>query len=73
MEQIDLPLSKLTFDQKLNLLESIWDDLTRNEKKLESPVWHKEVLEDREKALLAGAVEVRDWEKAKERIKNNVK
>ena len=42
---------RIVLPQKLNLMESIWDDLTKDEMKLESPVWHKEVLKDREQAL----------------------
>lgn len=73
MEPIEITLSELSFDQKLNLMESIWDDLTKNEMKLESPVWHKEVLEDREQALASGKAKVGDWDEAKERIRKNTR
>jgi putative addiction module component (TIGR02574 family) len=72
MERVDLPLSKLTLAQKLDLMEAIWDDLTRNEKALESPYWHEQVLRDREEALAAGKATVSSWEDSKERIKRNV-
>lgn len=72
MERVDLPLSKLTFAQKLDLMEAIWDDLAKDEKKLESPAWHEAVLKDREKALEAGKATVSDWEEAKDRIRKNV-
>lgn len=73
MEPIEIPLSELSFNQKLNLMESIWDDLTKDEIKPESPSWHKEVLEDREQALASGKTIVSDWEDAKERIRKNVR
>ncbi len=73
MEQIQISLSELTFGQKLNLMESIWDDLTKDEKKLESPHWHKDILIDREIALKAGKVKMRDWDESKERILKKVK
>ena len=72
MKRVDLPLSKLTLAQKLDLMEAIWDDLTKNEKTLESPDWHETVLKDREKALTAGKAMVSDWEEAKERIRRNL-
>ena len=72
MKRVDLPLSKLTLAQKLDLMEAIWDDLTKNEKTLESPDWHETVLKDREKALTAGKATVSDWEEAKERIRRNL-
>jgi len=72
MKRVDLPLSKLTLAQKLDLMEAIWDDLTKNEKTLESPDWHETVLKDREKALAAGEAMVSDWEEAKEKIRRNL-
>jgi len=72
MERVDLPLTKLTLAQKLDLIETLWDDIIRDEKALESPRWHEEVLQDRQKALEAGKVSVSDWDEAKERIRRNV-
>ncbi len=53
-------------------METIWDDLSRDEERLESPAWHENVLKERKKALSAGTVELFDWKEAKERIKRNV-
>jgi putative addiction module component (TIGR02574 family) len=72
MERVDLQLSELTLAQKLDLMEAIWDDLTRHDKTLESPYWHEQVLRDREEALAAGKATVSGWEDAKERIKGKV-
>ncbi|MEW6110910.1 MAG: addiction module protein [Thermodesulfobacteriota bacterium] len=69
MERVDVPLSKLTLAQKLDLMEAIWDDLAKHEKALESPDWHEQVLEDREAALAAGKATVSGWEEAKDRIR----
>jgi putative addiction module component (TIGR02574 family) len=72
VKRVELPLSRLSLAQKLDLMETLWADLTRDETKLESPAWHKTILEDREKALRAGKVTVSDWEQAKKRIKKKV-
>lgn len=72
MKRVDLSLSQLSFAQKLDLMEALWADLTRDEKKLESPAWHEIVLKDREEALAAGKVTISDWEQAKKRIKRKV-
>jgi putative addiction module component (TIGR02574 family) len=72
MKKVNISLSKLSFAEKLNLMEAIWEDLSRNEKHLESPDWHKEVLQDREKALKTGNAKLSDWEKAKRKIKRNI-
>jgi hypothetical protein len=72
MERVELPLSKLTLAQKLDLMETIWDDLAKHEQSLESPYWHEEVLKDREKALASGNAIVSDWPEAKDRIRRKV-
>jgi len=72
MKRVDLSLSQLSFVQKLNLMEALWADLSRDERKLKSPVWHETVLKDREEAFMAGKVTVSDWEQAKRRIKKKV-
>ncbi len=72
MEKVDLDISELTLAQKLNLMESIWDDITQDESALKSPAWHETVLKDREDALASSKAKVSGWEKAKERIRRNV-
>jgi len=72
MERVDLPLSEMTLAQKLDLIEVLWDDITRDERSLESPDWHADVLRDRQKALDAGKAKVCDWQEAKKRIRKNV-
>ena len=72
MKRIDLPVSRLSLAQKLDLMETLWADLSRDDTKLESPEWHKTVLEDREKAFKAGKISASDWEQAKKRIRKRV-
>ena len=71
MERVDLALSELTLAQKLELMEAIWNDLTKHDEALESPDWHEEVLKDREEALASGEAPVSDWKGAKRRISEN--
>lgn len=72
MERIDLPLSELTLAQKLDLMEALWNDLTKREDELESPQWHERVLKDREDALAEGKATVSGWEEARARIRRRV-
>ncbi len=72
MKRVDLPVSELSLAQKLDLMETLWADLTRDDTKLKSPAWHETVLKDREEAFAAGKVTVSDWEQAKKRIKKKV-
>jgi Putative addiction module component len=53
-------------------MEIIWDDLSRDEEKFESPSWHESILNERKEALSGGTHKHSDWTEAKERIKSNV-
>ena len=72
MKRAELSLTQFSFEEKLNLMESLWADITLDETKLKSPAWHETVLKDREEAFAAGKVSVSDWEQAKKRIKKKV-
>ena len=72
MKKAELFLTQFSFEEKLNLMEALWADLTKDETKLKSPAWHETVLKDREEAFAAGKVSVSDWEQAKKRIKKKV-
>ena len=72
MKRVDLPLSHLSLAQKLDLMETLWADLSHHEKTLQSPAWHEPILKDREKAFATGKATVSDWEQAKKRIKRVV-
>ncbi|HEV7927413.1 MAG TPA: addiction module protein, partial [Verrucomicrobiae bacterium] len=37
----------MTIAEKLRMMEALWSDLTRDEKRFESPEWHGEVLRER--------------------------
>jgi hypothetical protein len=45
---------QLPKEEKLMLMEALWEDLSRDGEDFESPAWHGEVLREREKALQAG-------------------
>lgn len=72
MNRFDVPITQLSFTQKLDLMEMLWADMIANEKKLESPAWHEAVLNDREAALDAGKITASNWDEAKERIKKKI-
>ncbi len=69
---ISLPLEKMSVEEKLQAMESIWDDLCDRADSLASPAWHGEVLAERESALKGADDEFIDWEKAKQNIKKQL-
>jgi len=72
MKRLTLPLSKYTYAQKLDLLETLWGNLAKDEGTFQSPDWHKAILEDRQQELAFGNIKTTDWQEAKARIKRKV-
>jgi len=69
---VELPLSQMTLPEKLQLMEALWDDLTRKPDELKSPAWHKEVLEECSRRAETGEEQFSDWETAKEDIRRRI-
>ena len=69
---LELPLAQMTLSEKLQLMETLWDDLTRKPDELESPAWHKEVLEECLRRAESGEEQFSDWEAAKEDIRRRI-
>lgn len=60
----DLPLQ-----EKLRMMESLWDGIAPQEALLEVPQWHKDLLDGREQLIQEGKTTFIDWETAKQQIK----
>jgi len=70
---MEIALKKMTVTEKLKLMEEIWTDLIEHEEQISSPLWHKDILEEREKKIKNGQEAVLDWDEAKERIRQSIK
>jgi hypothetical protein len=62
-------IRKMPFYEKLLVMEAIWDDISREEDKLDVPQWHKDILDERERLIADGKAKFIDWEEAKKEIK----
>ncbi|MEX1349052.1 MAG: addiction module protein [Desulfobacterales bacterium] len=58
---------------KIAVMEKLWDDLCRDPDSIPSPKWHKGVLEAREKKINEGKANFTTFDRAKERIRNQIK
>ena len=70
--QVTLPLSEMTVSEKLEVMETLWRDLSRNADAFESPSWHKTVLDERERKIQSGEARFIDWEQAKADIRKQI-
>ncbi len=69
---VTLPLNDMTVSEKLQMMEALWEDLSRNADALESPEWHRDVLDERERRVASGEAHFSDWEQAKAHIRKRV-
>ena len=67
-----LPLEKMSVEEKLQAMESLWDDLCSKAGGMVSPAWHEDVLAEREAMQKRGDDQFDDWEAAKRDIRNKV-
>jgi len=69
---ITLPLNEMTVPEKLQVMEALWEDLSRHSDAFESPEWHRDVLDERERRIASGEAQFSDWEQAKADIRKRV-
>jgi hypothetical protein len=69
---ISLPLKDMTLQEKLAVMESIWEDLARTPEAIESPAWHKDIIDERRQRLAEGTARFTDWETAKADIRKKL-
>ena len=65
-----LPLNEMTTEDKLSIMELLWDDLSRTPGKLTTPAWHGNVLAEREKRIQNGETHFSDLAAVEERLRN---
>lgn len=64
-----LPLKKMSRDEKLRAMEALWTDLSQDENRFDSPVWHEKALREAERMVKTRKSQFSNWEEAKKRIR----
>jgi len=67
-----LPLDEMSVEEKIQAMESLWDDLCRKAGGVSSPNWHEEVLAERDAMHQRGDDEFENWDAAKRNIQNKI-
>ena len=70
---ITLPLKEMTVEEKLQLMEAIWDDLSQNAEQVPPPAWHGQALKALEEAIQRGEETFEDWETARRNIEQSIR
>ena len=68
-----IEIGHLSREEKLRVMEALWEDLSREADQVESPDWHREALEETDRRLQAGQESVIDWPEAKKELRNRFK
>jgi hypothetical protein len=58
-----LEIKKMSRIERLHAMESLWDSLMDEESEIESPEWHKDILEERKRKIETGEAEFISLEK----------
>ena len=64
----EIPLETMSVSEKVLLLERVWDSLCSKSGDVQSPEWHREVLETRKRRLEDGRATASSWSEAKGRL-----
>jgi len=60
-----LPLATMSVSEKIQMMETLWENLTQQSQDITSPTWHHDLLLQREKLLENQQDHFVDWNEAK--------
>ncbi len=64
-----IDIGHLSREEKLKIMEAIWEDLSKDDEQVESPEWHREALEETDRRRQSGQEDVIEWQKAKKELR----
>lgn len=63
-----LTISRMSKTEKLQAMEALWVDLSRDADSFESPTWHAKALAEAEALVKSGKARFLDWDAAKKQL-----
>lgn len=60
-----IEIKKMSVIERLQVMEALWDSLLYEETEIESPEWHRDILEDRKRKMKNGKAKFISLEKLK--------
>ena len=58
-------IRELPLNEKLQIMEALWDDLRSRAEGVPVPEWHKDLLDARRKAVKGGQEDILEWNDVK--------
>ncbi len=62
-------IERMSWENKLRTLEELWDSITREGDRYESPPWHEQALKETQQRYKASAEQPMDWADAKRELR----
>jgi hypothetical protein len=56
-------------EEKLQVMEAIWEDLSQEDELVQSPPWHESQLRETEQKVQSGKEQIFDWKEAKNELR----
>ena len=72
-EKIRREINKLPLKERLELVETLWDDIAATNACIPLPVWQRQELDSRYQAYQQGDNSVYDWQSVHEELRNKYK
>ena len=69
---VELSLDQMSLPEKLQLMEALWENISRRPEDLPSPDWHGDVLAECRRRAESSEGVFSDWETAKDDIRRRV-
>jgi Putative addiction module component len=67
--QNTIEIRHLSREEKLKVMEALWDDLSKEDAQVESPEWHQKALQETDHRLKSGQENILDWHDAKKELR----
>lgn len=67
--QNTIEIKHLSREEKLRVMEAIWEDLLKDDEQVESPEWHLKALQETESRLGSGQEKIVSWQDAKSELR----
>ena len=64
-----IEIQHLSKEEKLRVMEAIWEDLSKEDDQIESPDWHHQALQETDQRLRSGQESIIDWHDAKKELR----
>jgi hypothetical protein len=70
--RLALSVENISIEEKIQTMETMWDDLCRKADSIPSPAWHEKVLNNREKEISNRDDIFIDWNSARKSMKDSI-